>query len=55
VLFGLASLTALAINAGAMHLGLVVLAWPEMVVLGLATGITLVWNFGVSKFVVFRA
>jgi putative flippase GtrA len=54
-LFGLANVAALAMNAGVMHLGLVVVGWPEVAVLGLATGVTLGWNFGVSKFVVFRA
>ena len=52
--FVIANLVGLAVNAGVMGLCLNVLAWPEIVALGLATGITLGWNFVVSKFVVFR-
>ena len=52
--FVLANLVALAVNAGAMHLGLNVLGLPEPIALVLATGVTFLWNFVISKFIVFR-
>jgi putative flippase GtrA len=52
--FVLVNLVGLAINTGIMQLCLNILGLPELVALGLATVSTLVWNFVLSKFVVFR-
>jgi putative flippase GtrA len=52
--FVLASLTALGINAGAMYLSLGLFGQREAPAFVLATGVTLLWNFGATKFVVFR-
>jgi putative flippase GtrA len=52
--FVVANLAALAINAGIMHLCLNALALHEMPSLALATGVTFLWNFIISKFVVFK-
>jgi len=52
--FALANLAALAINAGVMHICLNALALHEIVSLVLATGITFLWNFIVSKFFIFK-
>lgn len=52
--FVLSNLLATAINAGMMHLGLTIFNLPENVSLVLATGITFLWNFTISKFVIFK-
>ena len=52
--FLLASLVAIAINAAAMDLCLDLLHQQEIPSLVMATGITLLWNFSVNKFVVFK-
>jgi putative flippase GtrA len=52
--FFLASLAALVINAGAMYVSLGLFQQQEVPALCLATGITLLWNFSVNKFLVFR-
>lgn len=54
VAFGLANLAALALNGGVMHLGLNVLGLPEAVAFVAVTGATFLWNFGISKFIIFR-
>lgn len=48
-----ASLFALGLNAGIMHLTSVQLAMPEPIALALATAATLLWNFTTSKFLIF--
>jgi putative flippase GtrA len=53
-LFVMANLIALALNAGLMHIGLVIWQLPELAALVLATGSTLVWNFTISKFFIFN-
>jgi putative flippase GtrA len=52
--FVLANLAALAINASIMHLCLNALGLHEIVSLALATGITFLWNFAISKFLIFK-
>jgi putative flippase GtrA len=52
--FALANLAALIINAGIMHLCLNALGLHEVLSLALATGITFLWNFTVSKFLIFK-
>ena len=52
--FVLVNLVGLGMNTGTMQIGLNVLHLPELVSLGLATGLTLAWNFVLSKFVIFR-
>ena len=52
--FVLASLLALAINAGIMYLSLRLFDQYDLPALALATAVTLLWNFSVSKFLVFR-
>ena len=52
--FALANLAALAINASVMHVCLNALALHEIVSLALATGSTFLWNFIISKFVIFK-
>jgi putative flippase GtrA len=52
--FVLSNLVATAINAGVMHLGLTIFNLPENVSLVLATGITFLWNFTISKFIIFK-
>jgi len=52
--FALANLAALAINAGVMHICLNALGLHEIPSLVLATGSTLLWNFIISKFVIFK-
>ncbi len=54
VLFALANLLALAVNAGVMQLCLDTFSLSESFALILATGTTFGWNFAISKFVVFR-
>jgi putative flippase GtrA len=49
-----ANLAALIINAGLMHLCLNALDLPEIPSLVLATGSTFLWNFIISKFVIFK-
>ena len=53
-LFTLTHVAALGINAGTLALGLGALHLPELMALGLATGASFVWNFGLNKWVVFR-
>jgi len=52
--FVLANLAALVINAGVMHVCLNALALHDIVSLALAMGSTLLWNFIISKFVIFK-
>jgi putative flippase GtrA len=52
--FVLVNLVGLGMNTGSMQLGLNVVRLPELVSLGLATCLTLAWNFVLSKFVIFR-
>jgi len=52
--FVLASLAALGINTLAMYFGLLLFSRQEYIALAMATGITLIWNFSVTKFLVFR-
>ncbi len=52
--FVLANLAALAINAGVMHVCLNAFGLHEIVSLALATGSTFLWNFIISKFVIFK-
>jgi len=52
--FTLANLAALAINAGVMHVSLNALGLHEIPSLALATGVTFLWNFTISKFLVFK-
>ncbi len=52
--FVLVNLTGLALNAGLMHVGLEVLAIPEFGSLVLATLGTFLWNFALSKHIVFK-
>lgn len=52
--FVLANLAGVGVNSAVTHMGLNVLNLPEALTLGLATGITLVWNFCASKFLVFK-
>ncbi len=52
--FILTALVGLGINTGMLQLCLKTLHMPELVALGLATLITLFWNFVISKFVIFR-
>jgi len=53
--FVIVSLIALGVNAGVLHLGLAVFSIGEFASLILATGVTLLWNFLMSKLVIFRA
>jgi putative flippase GtrA len=53
--FVVANLAALAINAGLMHVCLNTLGLPEIPSLALATGSTFLWNFTISKFVIFKS
>jgi putative flippase GtrA len=52
--FALINILALGVNAGVMVLALQVLDLPELAALVAATGVTFVWNFTLSKLVVFR-
>ena len=52
--FALANLAALAINAGVMHVCLNAFGLHEIVSLALATSGTFLWNFTVSKFLIFK-
>ncbi len=51
--FALANLAALAINAGIMHICLNAFGLHEIPSLALATGITFLWNFTISKVLIF--
>ncbi len=53
--FVLTNLIGLAINAGVLHVGLFVLRIPEWIALILATGVAFLWNFLLSKRIVFKA
>ena len=52
--FVLSSLVGLAINTGMLSLCLNTLALPELIAIGIATASSLLWNFLVSKFLIFR-
>jgi putative flippase GtrA len=52
--FALASLVALALNAGTVHLALHALHLPEALAFLAATGVAFLWNFAISRFVIFR-
>lgn len=52
--FVFANLVALAVNAGTMHLCVNVVHLDELLSLALATGVTLLWNFAISKFLIFK-
>jgi putative flippase GtrA len=52
--FVLANLAALIINAGLIYLCLNALGLHEVLSLALATGITFLWNFTISKFLIFK-
>lgn len=52
--FILSSLVGLAINTGMLQLCLVTLRLPEIIAIGAATASSLIWNFLVSKFLIFR-
>jgi putative flippase GtrA len=52
--FALVNLIGLGINAGTLWLGVHTAGLPEFPALILATGATLIWNFIISKFVIFR-
>jgi putative flippase GtrA len=54
LLFLLSNLVGLGLNTFVLYVGLKVLLLPELLVLGAATAIPLLWNFLISKFVVFR-
>ena len=54
VLFIITNLAGLAVNTFTMQIGLSMLHLPDWLALGLATASTLLWNFLISKFVVFR-
>jgi putative flippase GtrA len=53
--FFLSNLIGVGINSGVMFVGLSILQLPELLSFALATGITIGWNFLISKFVVFKA
>ena len=52
--FVLANLAGLAINAGVMHICLAALILHEIPSLALATGSTFLWNFTISKLLIFK-
>ncbi len=52
--FVLTNLLALGINAAAMYLSLRLFSQNDFPALALATGLTLLWNFGVAKFLIFK-
>ena len=52
--FALANLTALTINAGVMHICLKAFGLHEIPSLVLATGSTFLWNFTISKVLIFN-
>jgi putative flippase GtrA len=52
--FVLSSLVGLAINTGMLQLCLKTLNLPEIIAIGLATASSLIWNFLVSKYFIFR-
>lgn len=52
--FILTALAGLGINTGILQVCLKTLHLPELVALGSATLVTLVWNFVISKFVIFK-
>jgi putative flippase GtrA len=54
LLFILSNLVGLGLNTSVYYLGLKVLYLPELLVLAAATAIPLLWNFLISKFVVFK-
>jgi len=52
--FVVVNLAGLAINAGVMHICLNALGLHEVWSLALATGVTFLWNFTISKFFIFK-
>jgi len=52
--FVLSSLVGLAINTGMLDLCLKTLGLPEIIAIGVATASSLLWNFLVSKFLIFK-
>jgi putative flippase GtrA len=52
--FVLSSLVGLAINTGMLDLCLKTLGLPEIIAIGVATGSSLLWNFLISKFLIFK-
>jgi len=52
--FFLSSLVGLAINTGTLQLCLATFGLPEIVAVAAATAASLLWNFLVSKFLIFR-
>jgi putative flippase GtrA len=54
LLFVMSNLVGLGLNTFMMYLGLKVLFLPELIVLAAATAVPLLWNFLVSKFIVFK-
>ena len=52
--YAMVSLAALGINALAMYLSLQLFSQNEMPSFALATAVTLLWNFALTKFVIFR-
>jgi len=54
LLFILSNLVGLVLNTSVLYLGVKVLFLPEMPVLAAATAIPLLWNYLISKFIVFK-
>ncbi|MAT43326.1 MAG: hypothetical protein CL609_13380 [Anaerolineaceae bacterium] len=54
ILFFSINLVAVGINSGIMWLGLHIFHQGELISLLMATGVTLIWNFTTSKFIVFK-
>ncbi len=52
--FVLAKLVGMALNTSVLWVGLQLLVLPEIMALLLATGMSFLWNFTVSKFLIFR-
>lgn len=54
MIFFVANLIGWGMNSLMMYIGLEIWHLPELICLALAIGIVLIWNFLVSKFIVFR-
>ena len=52
--FVIVNLLAIGLNSGVMHLALASLGLPELGALVLATGVTFLWNFVTSKFLIYK-
>lgn len=52
--FVLINFTGVGINTGALHITMNMLKLDEAVALIIATGITFLWNFSFSKFIIFK-